>query len=231
MIFTQEQFEKILDGDKGVYMDDLPFETQGLEFFNSLPEHLQGEALQWGFGDTVVRENIFVFLIENQFGMTPKEYYSSGILDKYFETKVPTPINFKRFKMTRKELLKEKLESKHTVVSFENKDKRTSFDETFEQNKMKIAAKTMGLDLVKVKPSTSNIIECVSPVFKYETSNEAVILFEKDYHGFEDMFDLDRDMSEILSFGNENKIPSEFTGIVRVLVEYFPSDEDIKNIK
>lgn len=251
MKFTEEQFKEILDGDKGIYMDDLPFETQGLEFFNALPDHLQGEAMQWGFSDTCVREDLFEFLIENQFGMSVKEYYASGILDKYFETKIPIPIDYKYLKMSKKERLKEKLESKHSNVSYENKEKRTSFDETFGQDKMdlankvigdksaelleklqpvdmKIAAQTIGLDLVEVKPGGSRI-DCVSPTFVY--SNPGVILFEKDYHGFEDMFDLDRDMSEIMQFDNRDKIPSEFSGIVRVLVEYYPSNEDLEELK
>ena len=45
------------------------------------------------------------------------------------------------------------------------------------------------------------------------------------------MFDLDRDMSEILSFENKDKVPSEFSGIVRVSVEYYPSDDDLELIK
>jgi len=218
MIFTEEQFEKILDGDKGIYLDDLPFDTQGLEFFNCLPDHLQGEALQWGFGDTCVREEIFEFLIENQFGMTIKEYYASDILDKYFETKIP--IDYKRLKMTKKELLKEKLESKKTVVSFENKDKRVAFDETFGQDKIELAKKVIG--------DKSDVL---LKIMEQQTSNQGVLLFEKDYYGFEDMFDLDRDMSELLTFENKNKVPSEFSGIVRVLVEYYPSDDDLEQIK
>ena len=209
MIFTQEQFDKILDGDKGIYMDDLPFETQGLEFFNALPEHIQGSAVQWGFGDTCVREEIFVFLIENQFGLTVDEYYKSGILDKYYDEHVPFLIDYRLLKMSRKELMKEKLEKK---VSMET------------------AAKTIGLDLVKVKPG-GNRIECVSPTFVYDKSYPGVIIFEKDYHGFEDMFDLDRDMSEILQFENQKKIPAEFTGTMRVLVEYYPSNDDLDQIK
>ena len=216
MIFTQEQFDKILDGDKGIYLDDLPFETQGLEFFNALPDHLQGEALQWGFSDTVVRENIFVFLIENQFGMTVKEYYASGILDKYYDSKVPIPVDYKRLKMTRKELK----ETKPVYADYYEWDN--------EKISMETAAKTIGLDLVYVKPG-GNRIESVSPTFVY--SNPGIILFEKDYYGFEDMFDLDRDMSEILSFENKDKVPSEFSGIVRVSVEYYPSDDDLELIK
>ena len=206
MIFTQEQFDKILDGDKGIYMDDLPFETQGLEFFNALPEHIQGSAVQWGFNDTCVRENIFVFLIENQFGLTVDEYYKSGILEKYYDTHVPFLIDFRMLKMSRQELLKEEL------------DKKVS---------METAAKTIGLDLIEVKPG-GNRIEYTRT---YCHSNPGVILFEKDYHGFEDMFDLDRDMSEILQFENQKKIPSEFTGIMRVLVEYYPSNDDLDQIK
>lgn len=220
MIFTQEQFEKILDGDKGIYMDDLPFDTQGLEFFNCLPDHLQGEALQWGFGDTCVRENLFEFLIENQFGLTVKEYYKSGILEKYYETKVPFLIDYRILKMSRLELMKEKLESKKTVVSFENKDKRVAFDETLGQDKMDLAKKVIG--------DKSDVL---LKIMEKQTSNQGVLLFEKDYYGFEDMFDLDRDMSELLSFENKNKVPSEFTGIVRVLVEYYPSDDDLEQIK
>jgi len=54
------------------------------------------------------------------------------------------------------------------------------------------------------------------------------IIFNKDYHGFEDIYDLERDISEAfdVKFNPEMKnIPSEFMGTVRVTIEYFYEGE------
>jgi hypothetical protein len=55
------------------------------------------------------------------------------------------------------------------------------------------------------------------------------IIFKRDYHGFEDVVDLERDISECFDsrFNPEAKdIPNEFTGTVKVTIEYVPSEEN-----
>ena len=54
------------------------------------------------------------------------------------------------------------------------------------------------------------------------------IIFNKDYCGFEDICDLDRDISEAFDrdFNPEMKnIPLEFMGTMRVTIEYFYEGE------
>ena len=52
----------------------------------------------------------------------------------------------------------------------------------------------------------------------------SIIIFEKTYHGFEDSVDLDRDISEL--FWEENRVPAEFQGNLKVLVWYEPAEEE-----
>lgn len=162
MKFTEKQFEKIGD----IYMDDLPFGKQGLKFFNSLPENLQGEILQCGPNDTVVRENLFKFIVDNQFGMTIDQYYKSDIFQNYMKNRNKMMINY----------------------SYLNTDD------------------------------------------DIESNINKIVLFDNEYNGFESFFDFDRDMDEVFSFQNM-KIPSEFTGKIKVKIEYFPSDEDINQME
>lgn len=42
-----------------------PTNEQIQEIWNSLPEHIQGTALQWGCNDTVFRDNLYEWLEEN----------------------------------------------------------------------------------------------------------------------------------------------------------------------
>jgi len=37
-----------------------------LEYWNKIPEHIKEEAIRWGIDDTVVRDNIYVWLKENK---------------------------------------------------------------------------------------------------------------------------------------------------------------------
>lgn len=56
-----------------------------------------------------------------------------------------------------------------------------------------------------------------------------ITILDKQYHGFEDAVDIDRDVSEMFdSWVNPNaaKIPGEFQGTIRVLITYEPSPED-----
>lgn len=47
--------------------------------------------------------------------------------------------------------------------------------------------------------------------------------FDKEYSGFESVFDLERDVSEWLEF--ESGLPSEFNGTLRVKITYEPSED------
>jgi hypothetical protein len=61
--------------------------------------------------------------------------------------------------------------------------------------------------------------------------SKKVVLFDGEYNGFESFFDFDRDMSELLKYDNKKKIPTEFLGRIKVLIEYYPTKEDIEQIK
>lgn len=98
MKFTEEQFEEILEHNKAIYMDDLPFEDQGLEFFNNLPVSFQSDAMKWGVNDTEFRDNLFEYLIKNQFGMTVDQYYKSSLFEKYSKDHQTIPINYEYLK-------------------------------------------------------------------------------------------------------------------------------------
>ena len=50
-----------------------------------------------------------------------------------------------------------------------------------------------------------------------------MIFFEKEYNGFEDIYDLERDIMEALdpSFNEKAKnIPDEFQGTIKVIMKY-----------
>jgi len=49
------------------------------------------------------------------------------------------------------------------------------------------------------------------------------ILFEKIYYGFEDIYDMERDISEM--WDDNPDIPGEFQGKVKVLITYEEGDE------
>lgn len=55
------------------------------------------------------------------------------------------------------------------------------------------------------------------------------VIFKKEYHGFEDIYDLDRDISEMWDEPAAKTIPGEFQGTLTVTVEYTPSKEDGDN--
>lgn len=82
MRFTREQFDDI----GKFYIDDLNIndEDQGfmLQVFNELPNHLQGLAVQWGFSDTVFRDDVFEYLIKALHGMTVTEYYDKKVHER-----------------------------------------------------------------------------------------------------------------------------------------------------
>jgi len=85
MKFTKKQFNQM----GPMYFDDLCFDLTKssirLQIFNQLPSHLQGLAVSWGCDDTEFRNMVFEFLVDNQFGMTVKEYYESDIFNYFIK--------------------------------------------------------------------------------------------------------------------------------------------------
>lgn len=69
-------------------LDDFPIKNISEELqaliVNSLPRHMYGEILSWGFSDTVVRESIFELLLK-RLGYSAKDYYNSELSKNYFE--------------------------------------------------------------------------------------------------------------------------------------------------
>lgn len=69
MILTDEQINSIGD----YYFDDLPFCYEDIDqkkFWNALPSHIQTDALLNGANDTLVRENIYEYLLETQLNLS-----------------------------------------------------------------------------------------------------------------------------------------------------------------
>lgn len=46
------------------------------EFFNALPQKIQLDAIKWGYCDTVVRDNMFVDVLNEAYGVTVDEWYN-----------------------------------------------------------------------------------------------------------------------------------------------------------
>lgn len=78
MIFNKGQIDI-----KNFYLPDMDFgylsEDQMLQIFNALPSHIQGIAVQWGCSDTVFRDEVLVWIVKNQFGLTTEEYYKEQL--------------------------------------------------------------------------------------------------------------------------------------------------------
>ena len=47
-------------------LDIEPTDEEIMNFFNELPDHIKGLAVQWGTSDTVFRDDMFVWLKENK---------------------------------------------------------------------------------------------------------------------------------------------------------------------
>ena len=94
MEFTKEQFEEIGPW----YFHDLCFDSSDQEvmrkIFNLLPSHLQGLAVSWDCNDSVFRDDVFVYLLKNQFDMTPEEYRESEIGKDFFENGTYQEVDF-----------------------------------------------------------------------------------------------------------------------------------------
>ena len=98
MKFTKKQFEEIGPW----HFNDLCFDSSNqnfmLKIFNLLPSHLQGLAVSWGCDDSVFRDDVFEFLLENQFGMTYEQYCESEIGNNFFKKGVCQKFDFDKLK-------------------------------------------------------------------------------------------------------------------------------------
>ena len=96
MKITREQFDEI----GNFYLDDFPIDSSDqnlmFEIFNNLPKHERMLGIEWGFNDSVFRDNVFEFLCKNQLGMTCIEYYKSDISKNYFNNRITIDIDFKK---------------------------------------------------------------------------------------------------------------------------------------
>jgi len=98
MKFTKKQFDEIGPW----YFSDLCFDSMNqsmmLKIFNLLPSHLQGLAVSWGCDDSVFRDDVFEFLLKNQFDMTVEEYRESNIGKDFFVNNIYQKIDFEKLK-------------------------------------------------------------------------------------------------------------------------------------
>lgn len=98
MKFTKKQFDEIGPW----YFNNLCFDstnqTTMLKIFNLLPSHLQGLAVSWGCDDSVFRDEVFEYLIKNQFNLTTDEYYNSEIYNLFVNNGQYQKISFEKLK-------------------------------------------------------------------------------------------------------------------------------------
>ncbi len=70
-------------------MDSLPFNLDEREteaFLRKLPEEISSIGIQWGFSDTVFRDNLFEYVVKEILHFESVEkYYESDIYKKYVE--------------------------------------------------------------------------------------------------------------------------------------------------
>lgn len=75
--------------DNIIYMDDLPFKLDASEteaFLKKMPEEISSVGIQWGFNDTVFRDNLFEYVVKEILHFkSVDEYYESDIYKKYSE--------------------------------------------------------------------------------------------------------------------------------------------------
>lgn len=103
MKFTLEQFKEISsDEDCVLYLDDLPLELSILEsckLFNLLPTNLQGCAISWGVCDSVFRDDLFVWVIQNVYGIEDhKKWYEN--FDENYGNPLYQTINWEELELT-----------------------------------------------------------------------------------------------------------------------------------
>jgi len=75
--------------DNIIYMDDLPFELDASEteaFLKKIPEEISSIGIQWGFNDTVFRDNLFEYIVKKILNFeSVDKYYESDVFKKYIE--------------------------------------------------------------------------------------------------------------------------------------------------
>ncbi len=98
MKFTKKQFDEIGPWHFNDLCFDSTNQTTMLRIFNLLPRHLQGLAVSWGCDDSVFRDDVFKYLIKNQFNMTVDEYYNSDIFKWFIKKDNYQDISFKKLK-------------------------------------------------------------------------------------------------------------------------------------
>lgn len=98
MKFTKKQFDEIGPWHFHDLCFDSTNQTTMLKIFNLLPSYLQGSAIAYGCNDTVFRDDVFEYLIENQFDMSVEEYYNSDIFNWFMKKDVYQKISFKKLK-------------------------------------------------------------------------------------------------------------------------------------
>ena len=73
-----------------ISMDDLPFqldEQESTALLNKIPENIASVGIQWGFNDTVFRDNLFEYIVKEVLHFESiDKYYESEIFVKYKET-------------------------------------------------------------------------------------------------------------------------------------------------
>lgn len=76
--------------DRIIYMDDLPFNLDEREteaFLRKLPEEISSIGIQWGFNDTVFRDNLFEYVVKEMLHFESIEkYYESDVFKRYKDT-------------------------------------------------------------------------------------------------------------------------------------------------
>jgi len=101
MKINREQYDEICEDDGNFYIDDFPISSNQdimFELFTNLPSHEKSLAIEWGFNDTVFRDNVFVILCKSQLGMTCKEYYSSKEFKNYMDNGELIELDFNKIK-------------------------------------------------------------------------------------------------------------------------------------
>lgn len=82
MKFTRDQF----NGLGPFHTDDLNINDGDQDFmfqvFNELPDHIQGEAVKWGFQESLTREAVFEHLVKTLYGMSIDEYYDKKVYER-----------------------------------------------------------------------------------------------------------------------------------------------------
>jgi hypothetical protein len=98
MKFTKKQFDEIGPWHFNDLCFDSTNQTMMLKIFNLLPSHLQGQAVSWGCDDSVFRDDVFEYLLDNQFGMTYDEYTKSEIGNNFFKKGIYQKFDFDKLK-------------------------------------------------------------------------------------------------------------------------------------